>query len=99
MCRCCFSPLSVSQTYHDVHYVAEKELVAGEEIFVEYGTFFACDVHFLMACVSLTSSFKIGDNYFAQRDDLAFVPLSNDFKNADRFLKRLASFANNDIVS
>lgn len=25
------------QTYHDVHYVAEKHLVAGEEIFVEYG--------------------------------------------------------------
>ena len=39
-----------------------------------------------------------GDNYFAIRDDMTFVPLSNDFKTADRYLSKLASFVGRDLV-
>lgn len=69
------SRITMLQTYHDVHYVAEKNLVAGEEIFVEYG-----------------------DNYFTQREDLSFVPLSTDFKTADKYLAKFNSFANKNMV-
>ena len=88
-----------SKTFHDVHYVAEKDLVAGEEIFVEYGKFQSITVYPTYLLDSSLTNDNPGDNYFAQRADLQFVPLSTDFEVANRILTRLGSFGGNNFVS
>jgi hypothetical protein len=74
--RCIDPGAGVATTYHDVHYVAEHNMEAGTEIFVEYG-----------------------DGYFSNRQDLSFVPLSNDYALADRMLKKFEKLVENDLDS
>ena len=85
------------KTYHDVYYEAEKPLEPGEEIFVEYGEWLIFKERLLRSYFSHPST--AGDNYFSQRDDLEFVPLSTDFKRADRFMSSFMSFVGRDIRS